>query len=169
MATGRTTVWPSTRPRMPDILPQKAVGAAHPTRVRPPLCQRVPAIAEHIDPRVRSGEFRIKILPNFYPKLPASSAPGQSRASHARLWRGDHRTCSAKSPGESDRDTAEGEAGLSGGQGGPEQGWRCTALQSGRHTPSAESMDQIDPRLDNRRLALNVSLPPHTGPGSKER
>ena len=61
-----------------------------------------------------------------------------SRWPRPRFWRGDHRTCSSKSPRESDRGTAEGEAGLSGGQGSPEQRWRCTALPSGRHTPSAE-------------------------------
>ncbi len=35
---------------------------------------------------------------------------------------------------------------------------RCTALPSGRHTPSAESMDQIEPRLEHRRSAPNVSF-----------
>ena len=49
-------------------------------------------------------------------------------------------------PGEADRDTAEGEVGFSGGQGGPEQIWCCTALRSGRH---------------NRPSGLNVGSPPH--------
>ena len=46
--------------------------------------------------------------------------------------------------------------------GGPEQRWRSTTLPSVRHTPSAESMDQIDPRLDNRPLGLSVGSPPHS-------
>jgi hypothetical protein len=49
-------------------------------------------------------------------------------------------------PGEADRDTAEGEVGFSGGQGGPEQIWRCTALRSGQL---------------NRPSGLNVGSPPH--------
>ena len=36
----------------------------------------------------------------------------------------------SKSPSESDRGTVEREAGLSGGQGGPEQRWRYMALRS---------------------------------------
>ena len=38
------------------------------------------------------------------------------RPTRSRFWRGDRRTCSSKSSREADRDTAEGEAGFSGGQ-----------------------------------------------------
>ncbi len=84
------------------------------------------------------------------------------RPTRSRFWRGDRRTCSSKSSREADRDTAEGEAGFSGGQGGPEQIWRCTALRSGRHNRTLTSNLPRNDMAFSRPSGLNVGSQLHS-------
>ncbi len=89
-------------------------------------------VTDHIDPRrsplghakiVRDGYALVRFHrhgdrpgPRARPRITVPQLNIYHRARRSRLWRGDHRTCSSKSPRESDRGAAEGETGFSGGQ-----------------------------------------------------